>query len=57
MSDEEMEKYAQKTEVPDEAKTASGDILCPKCGAKCSKHGDTIICPNCGTEPFAKEVE
>jgi len=53
-----MEKYGQKTEDSGELeKTGSGDILCPKCGAKCEVHGKVVKCPEHGTEPFAKEVK
>jgi hypothetical protein len=54
--EDEMEKYGQKTENGGELeKNASGDVLCPECGAKCEKHGNTIICPTHGTKPFAKK--
>lgn len=55
-----MEKYGQKTGVPDELeKTASGDILCPVegCGKKCEAHGKVVKCPVHGTEPFAKAAD
>jgi len=56
IQEEPMEKYGQRTGLPDELeKTGTGDILCPECGAKCEVHGSVVKCPEHGTAPFAKE--
>jgi len=54
-----IEKYGNvRTKTPDELeKTASGDILCPLCGATCTVEGQVVICPNDGTKPFEVPVE
>lgn len=56
MSEEEMEKHGNvKTELPsDLEKSASGQPLCPDCGAKCEVHGTVTLCPKCGTKPFER---
>jgi ribosomal protein S27AE len=49
-----MEKYGVETvETPPE-KTASGDVLCPRCGNVVRPAVDTgvLLCFKCGSAPF-----
>lgn len=52
-----MDKYAVDETVNQQAMEKAAAQGCPNCGAKCERHGNTLICPNCGTAPFEKQQE
>jgi predicted RNA-binding Zn-ribbon protein involved in translation (DUF1610 family) len=54
MADEEMEKFGVDESVDSKTLEKQAAEGCPKCGAKPTRHGSTLICPNCGSEPFEK---
>jgi predicted RNA-binding Zn-ribbon protein involved in translation (DUF1610 family) len=49
-----MEKLAVDEGVNQELLEKTAARGCPECGAKCERHGNTLICPNHGSEPFEK---
>ena len=50
-----MDKYAVDETVDQNIMEKAAAQGCPKCGAKCERHGNTMICPRCGSEPFEKK--
>ena len=47
-----MEKYAVDESVDQETLEKVAADGCPECGAKCERHGNTLICPRHGSAPF-----
>ncbi len=52
-----MEKYAVDESVNQETMEKAAAQGCPECGAKCERHGNTLICPRHGSAPFEKKQE
>ncbi len=50
-----MEKYGVDEGVEQDVLEKAASQGCPECGAKCEKHGNTLVCPNHGTAPFEKK--
>lgn len=50
-----MDKYGVDEDADGEKLEKAAAEGCPKCGAKCTKHGNTLVCPTCGTEPWESE--
>jgi predicted RNA-binding Zn-ribbon protein involved in translation (DUF1610 family) len=52
-NEETMEKYGVDEGAPDQDQLEKASAQgCPECGAKCSRHGNTLICPTHGSAPF-----
>ena len=47
-----MEKYGVDEGRQSNQLEKAASEGCPKCGAKVSRQGRTLLCPRCGTEPF-----
>ena len=56
-SDEGMSKYAVDESVDQEQLEKAAAQGCPECGAKCERHGNTLLCPKHGSAPFEKQKE
>lgn len=50
-----MDKFGVDEGTDNEKLEKAAADGCPQCGAKCTKHGSTMVCPKCGTEPFEKK--
>lgn len=49
-----MEKYGVDEGQDQETLEKAAADGCPECGAKCERHGQTLVCPVHGTAPFEK---
>lgn len=52
-----MDKFAVDESVDQDAMEKAASEGCPLCGAKCERHGNTLLCPTHGSEPFEKKQE
>lgn len=52
-----MDKFAVDESVDQEALIKAASDGCPECGAKCERHGSTLLCPKHGSAPFEKKQE
>lgn len=50
-----MEKYGVNESVDQTGLEKAAAQGCPECGAKCERHGNTLICPKHGSAPFENE--
>lgn len=49
-----MEKFAVDESVDQNQLEKAAAHGCPECGAKCERHGNTLLCPAHGSAPFEK---
>jgi uncharacterized Zn finger protein (UPF0148 family) len=54
--EEGMDKYAVDEGSPNFEKfaNAGGELICPVCQRKATKHGTVLVCPVHGSEPFER---